>query len=141
MGMPAFYVTALTALILAYADFQDWGMVAMLGIAFLAGSAIAFSAKKYSYWATLALVLSVVVSDAVGRSMGTTPNDMHSSVGLWDLSYSTFLVASVGWVGGYMMRGRESDPQQVPMLEPEPEAALATRRSPFAAPERRRRTA
>lgn len=138
MGMPAFYVTALTALVLAYADIQDWTMLAILGVAFVAGATIAYSAKKYSYWATLSTVITLIVADAVSRSMSTAASELHSSVGLADLGYAAFLVASVGWIGGYMMRGREVEPQkaQAPYLEAEP---ISARPSPFAAPNRRQR--
>lgn len=139
MGMPAFYITALTTLILVFAEFQDWSMLAIMGVLFLAGAGIAFAAKKYSYWATLSLIVSLVIIDALSRNMGGTPTDLHANVGVADLGYTGFLVASVGWIGGYMMRSRESDPQSVPMLTQEPEPARS--RSPFAAPERRRRTA
>ncbi len=138
MGMPAFYVTALTALVLAYADFQDWSMLAILGVVFVAGAAIAFSAKKYSYWATLSVVVTLVIADAAGRGTGAAASDLHTSVGLVDLGYTAFLVASVGWIGGYMMRGRESETRipQTPYLEAAP---VSTRPSPFAAPNRRQR--
>ena len=138
MGMPAFYVTALTALALAYADIQDWTMLSILGVVFVAGAAIAYSAKKYSYWATLSVVVTLVVADAVGRSIGNAASELHSSVGLADLGYTAFLVASVGWIGGYMMRGRESETKQpqTPYLEAAP---VSTRPSPFAAPNRRQR--
>ena len=138
MGMPAFYVTALTALVLAYADIQDWTMVSILAVVFVAGAAIAYSAKKYSYWATLSVVVTLVLADAVGRNMSAATSDLHASVGLADLGYTAFLVASVGWIGGYMMRGRESETKipQTPYLEAAP---VSTRPSPFAAPNRRQR--
>jgi hypothetical protein len=139
MGMPAFYITALTSLILVFAEFQDWSMLAIMGVLFLAGTGIAYSAKKYSYWATLSLIVGLVIIDAISRNMGGTPTELHTNVSVADLGYTGFLVASVGWIGGWMMRGRESDPQKVPMLTQEPE--LVRSRSPFAAPVRRRRTA
>jgi len=138
MGMPAFYVTALTALVLAYGDIQDWSMLAILGVVFVAGAAIAYSAKKYSYWATLSVVVTLIIADAIGRSMSSTPSELHASVGLADLGYSAFLVACVGWVGGYMMRSGEIEPKKAPApyMEAEP---ISTRTSPFAAPNRRQR--
>lgn len=137
MGMPAFYVTALTALILVYADIQDWSMLAILGVVFVAGAAIAYSAKKYSYWATMSVVVTLILADAIGRSISTT-SELHTSVGLADLGYTAFLVACVGWVGGYMMRSGDTEPKKVPTpyLEAEP---VSARPSPFAAPNRRQR--
>ena len=138
MGMPAFYVTALPARVLAYADIQDWSMLAILAVVFVASAAIAYSAKKYSYWATLSIVVALVIADGLGRSMSAAASELHTSVGLVDLGYTAFLVACVGWIGGYMMRGSESDPKKVPTpyLEAEP---VSMRPSPFAAPNRRQR--
>jgi heme A synthase len=141
MGMPAFYITALTALILAYGDVQDWSAFAILGIALAAGAAIAFTAKKHSYWATVSVVAVLIASDAIGRGMNDVPSSLHSSIGLSDLGYSTFLLASVGWLGGWLMRGRESSEDATMMarqLEPE---VMPVSRNPFAAPDRRRRSA
>jgi len=137
--MPAFYITALTALVLAYADFSDWSAFAILGIALAAGAAIAFSAKKHSYWATVSVVAVLIVADAIGRSMSDVPTSLHSSIGLSDLGYSVFLLASVGWLGGWLMCGRESSEDAPPMaIQPEPRS-IATSKNPFAAPDRSRR--
>ena len=139
MGMPAFYITALTALVLAYADFSDWSALAILGIALTAGAAIAFSAKKHSYWATVSVVAVLVAADAIGRGMSDVPTSLHSSIGLSDLGYSAFLVASVGWLGGWLMRGRESSEDAPPMVVQSEPQGIVTTRNPFAAPDRSRR--
>jgi hypothetical protein len=141
MGMPAFYITALTALVLAYGDIQDWSAFAILGIALAAGAAIAFTAKKHSYLATVSVVAVLIVSDAISRSMNDIPGSLHSSIGLSDLGYSAFLLASVGWLGGWLMRGRDSSedtPTMARQIEPE---VIPVTRNPFAAPDRRRRSA
>lgn len=138
MGMPAFYMTALTALVLAYAEFQDWSNFAILGVLLVAGAAIAFSAKKHSYWATVSVVAVLVAVDATGRSMNEVPSSLHASVGLGDLGYSALLAASAGWLGGWLMRGRESSEDAPRMIRPEPQLMTAPR-GPFAAPDRGRR--
>jgi lysylphosphatidylglycerol synthetase-like protein (DUF2156 family) len=140
MGMPAFYITALAAIVLAVADFQDWSALAILGIVMAAGATIAFIAKKHSYWATVSVVAVLIASDAIGRSISDVASNLHNSVDLRDLGYSAFVLASVGWLGGWLMRGRESSHDAPPMAPSEPELIACTR-NPFAAPDRRRRSA
>jgi hypothetical protein len=138
MGMPALYVTALSAVVLAYADFQDWSAFAILGAVLLASAAIALSVKKHSMWATISVVATLIVADGVGRRLSATPSNLHSSVSFGDFGYAAFVVAAVGWVGGWMMRGRENDENNIRMAQSEPQPVSATS-SLFVSPTRNRR--
>lgn len=140
MGMPALYVTVLSAIVLACAEFQDWTGFSILGTVFLASVAIAYTAKKYSMWATSSVVGFLALVDGCGRWLSDAPSSLHNSMTFADLVYAALLFATAGWIGGWMLRGPQENPENTPMARPEPEAVLM--RSPFAAPARsRRRTA
>jgi lysylphosphatidylglycerol synthetase-like protein (DUF2156 family) len=138
MGMPALYITALSAVVLAYADFQDWSALAILGLMLAAGAAIAFAAKKHSLWATASVAATLVVADAISRGLSETPSNLHSSVSFGDLGYAAFVVGAVGWLGGWLMRGRENNEHNIRMIQPEPQPATVPN-SLFVSPARSRR--
>jgi len=140
MGMPALYVTVLSAIVLTCAEVQDWTGFTILGIVFLASVAIAYSAKKYSIWANSSMLGFLALVDGGGRWLGDTPSSLHNSMTFADLIYTSLLFAAAGWIGGWMLRGPQENAENTPMARPEPESVMA--RSPFAAPARsRRRTA
>ena len=139
MGMPALYLTALSAVLLAYADFQEWNAFLLLGMACLAGAAIALAAKKHSHWATLSAVAALVLSDAFIRSSSTDLGPLHSSVSLGDFGYAAFIFATIGWIGGRLLRTHHSGADKFPMAKAEPQNAFMQTSAIFVAPSRTRR--
>ncbi len=141
MGMPALYLTALSAVLLAYAEFQEWNAFLILGMVCVAGVAIALAAKKHSHWATLSAVGALVLSDAFIRYSSTDLGPLHSSVSLGDFGYAAFIFATIGWIGGRLLRTHHDAGDKLPMAKDDSRNALLQTSAIFVPSRARRRSA
>jgi hypothetical protein len=138
MGMRAAFVTALSAVLLIYADLLDWPAYAIVGLVFVSAALVALSAKKYSQWAAGLVVSCLLACDAFSRSGQTELSALHSSVSLGDLAYASCVFAIIGWVCGYFVRAKHALPEgKMQIYNPPPTAfvispALNRRRLPRA---------
>ena len=116
--MPAIFVTALSALLLVYADLQSWPAVALIGLACLGSAAASLAVEKYSAYASGLVAVSLIVCDALSRHYESSVSSLHESVTLGDLSYAVCLFAAGGWVGGWLLRRKHGMPKKMELFDP-----------------------
>lgn len=109
--MRAAFVTALSAVLLIYADLLDWPAYAIVGLVFVSAALVALSAKKHSQWAAGFVTISFLACDAFSRSGQSELNALHSSITLGDLAYASCLFAVIGWICGYFVRVKYALPE------------------------------
>lgn len=137
MRMPAIFVTALSAVLLVYADLQSWSVIAVVGLACAGGVAVNLSVEKHSAYATGLVAASLIVCDAISRHYEPAVSSLHNSVTLGDFSYAVCLFVTAGWIAGWFMRRKHVMPKKMEIFDP-PRAtfvispALSRRRMPRA---------
>lgn len=137
MRMPAVFVTALSALLLVYADLQSWSVIAVVGLVCLGSTAASLAVEKYSAYASGLVAASLIICDALSRHYETSVSSLHDSATLGDLSYAVCLFATAGWIGGWLLRRKHEMPRKMEVFDP-PRAtfiispALSRRRLPRA---------
>ena len=104
MRMPAVFITALSAVLVVYADLESWPAFAIVGVVCVASAAVSLSAEKYSQYASGLVATSLIVCDALLRHYETSASSLHDSVLLGDFSYAICLFATGGWIGGWLLR-------------------------------------
>jgi hypothetical protein len=104
MRMPAVFITALSAVLLVYADLQSWPAFAIIGLVCVASSAVSLAAEKYSPYASGFVATSLIMCDALSRHYETSASSLHNAVLLGDFSYAICLFAIGGWCGGWLLR-------------------------------------
>jgi hypothetical protein len=104
MGMRAVFITALSAVLLVYADMESWPAFAIIFLVCLASAAVSLAAEKYSAYASGFVAMSLIVCDALLRHYEATASSLHNSVLLGDMGYAICLFATGGWIGGWFLR-------------------------------------
>jgi len=118
MRMPAVFVTALSALLLVYADLQSWSVIAVVGLACLGSAAASLAVEKYSAYASGLVCVSLILCDALSRHYETSVSSLHDSVTLGDLSYAVSVFTIAGWIGGWLLRRKHGIPQKMEVFDP-----------------------
>lgn len=116
--MPAVFITALSALLLVYADLQSWPVVAIVGLACVGSAAASLAMKNHSAYASGLVAASLIICDALSRHYEATVSSLHDSVTLGDLTYSVCLFAVAGWIGGWMLRRKHEMPTKMEVYDP-----------------------
>ncbi len=117
MRMPAVFATALSALLLVYADLQSWSVVAIIGLVCVGSAAASLMVETYSAFASGLVAASLIICDALSRHYETTVCPLHDSVTLGDLSYAACLFAVGGWIGGWLLRRKHELPKKMEVYD------------------------
>jgi hypothetical protein len=115
--MPAIFITALSTLLVVYADLQSWSLVAVVGLACVGSAAASLAVEKYSAYASGLVASSLIVCDAFSRHYETALSALHNSATLGDFSYAVCLFATAGWIGGWFMRRKHVMPKKMEIFD------------------------
>ncbi|MDT8070161.1 MAG: hypothetical protein ROO76_18500 [Terriglobia bacterium] len=116
--MPSVFVTALSALLLVYADLQSWSAVAIVGLVCLGSAAASLAVEKHSHYASALVAGSLIICDALSRHYETAASSLHSSVAFGDFVYPICLFATIGWTIGWFVRRKHVMPEKMEIYEP-----------------------
>lgn len=118
MRMPAVFVTALSALLLVYADLQSWSAVAIVALVCLGSAAVSLAVEKHSQYASALVAGSLIVCDALSRHYETAASSLHSSVTFGDFVYPICLFTTIGWIMGWFLRRKHVMPGKMEIYDP-----------------------
>jgi hypothetical protein len=104
--MSAVFLTAISALLLIYADLGGWPALAILGLVCATTAAVTLPTEKYGPWLAGSLAAVLISCDAATRYNQAQLSALHNSVTFGDFTYATCIFATIGWASGRILRNK-----------------------------------